>query len=160
MPSYYAREAGGWEILSMNSQVPHGAGSRQLRWLRARLRRPGTCRLAFWHRPRFSAGTVHGDQPDVAPFWRALAGHARLILGAHDHDSQRFRRRDGITQFVAGAGGRSLYPLRSDRRLAFGDARRPAALRLSLSPGVARFAFVASSGRVLDRGSARCRTLR
>ena len=159
VPSYYALEAGGWEILSMNSQVSHGTGSAQMRWLRARLRRPGTCRLAFWHRPRFSAGRSHGDQPDVAPLWRALAGHARLILGAHDHDSQRFRRRDGITQFVAGAGGRSLYPLRRDRRLAFGDARRPAALRLSLRPGAARIAFVDSSGRVLDRSSVRCMPL-
>ena len=159
IPNYYALKAGGWEILSLNSEAPHGALSAQVRWLRDRVRRPGTCRLAFWHRPRFSAGGSHGDQPDVAPLWRTLVGRARLILGGHEHASERFRRRDGITQFVAGAGGRSLYRLRSgDRRLAFGDARHHAALRLSLRPGAARFAFVTSSGRVLDRGSVRCRT--
>ena len=159
VPSYYALKAGGWEILSLNSEAPHGALSAQVRWLRARVRRPGTCRLAFWHRPRFSAGAAHGDQPDVAPLWRTLVGRARLILGGHEHDSQRLRRRDGITQFVAGAGGRGLHRLRpGDRRLAFGDARHQAALRLSLRPGAARYAFVASSGRVLDRGSVRCRT--
>ena len=160
LPGLYALEVAGWEILSLNSQTSHGAGSAQLRWLRARLRRPGTCRLAFWHRPRFSAGTVHGDQPDMAPLWQALVGRARLVIAGHEHGSQRFRRRDGITQLVAGAGGRALYPIRiSDSRLAFGDASRHAALRLGLRPGGARLAFVASSGRVLDRGSVRCARL-
>ncbi len=160
LPGLYALKVAGWEILSLNSETSHGGDSAQLRWLRARLRQPGTCRLAFWHRPRFSAGTVHGDQPDVAPLWQALAGRARLVIGGHEHNSQRLRRRDGITQLVAGAGGRSLYPIRgSDSRLAFGDAGRHAALRLDLRPGAARFAFVASSGRVLDRGSVRCTRL-
>ena len=34
-------------ILSLNSQASHGPRSAQLRWLRAQLREPGTCRLAF-----------------------------------------------------------------------------------------------------------------
>lgn len=162
MPRYYALKLAGWEILSLNTQAAHSALSAQHRWLHGRLRRPGTCRLAFWHRPRFSAatGAGHGDQADVAPLWRALVGRARLVVAGHDHNSQRFRRRDGITQFVAGGGGHGLYPLRrSDRRLAFGDARHYAALRLSLTPGAARFAFVSSGGRVLHRGSVRCRRL-
>jgi hypothetical protein len=41
-------------------------------------------------------------------------------VNGHDHDMQPLRPIDGITEFVAGAGGRSLYPLdESDSRLAF-----------------------------------------
>jgi hypothetical protein len=158
-PSFYSVRAGGWQILSLNSETAHGAHSAQLRWLRARLSGGGTCRLAFWHRPRFSAGTTHGNQPDVAPFWRALRGHARIVLNGHEHDSQRLRPIDGITEFVAGAGGHGRYPLdRSYRRLAFGDAAHYAALRLRLRPGLARYAFVTADGHTLDNGQVRCRT--
>jgi hypothetical protein len=158
-PSYYTFRLGGWQVLSLNSETAHGARSAQLRWLRAQLHGGGTCRLAFWHRPRFSAGTVHGDQPDVAPFWRALRGRARIVLNGHDHDSQRLEAVGGITELVAGAGGHGRYPLhRGYRRLAFGDAAHFAALRLRLQPGLARFAFVTSAGRTLDSGRLRCRS--
>lgn len=154
---YYALSVAGWTLLSLNSEAPHGRGSAQLRWLRKHLRGRGDCRLAFWHRPRYSAGLVHGDQPDVAPFWRALRGHARLVLNGHEHDSQRFKPVRGITELVAGAGGHGLYPVNAgDPRLAFADARRLAALRLRLRPGRARFAFVTRKGHVLERGGVRC----
>jgi len=156
LPAYYAREAGGWRILSLNSELGGPAMARQLRWLRRRVQGGGTCRLAFWHRPRFSAG-LHGDQRDVAPFWRRLRGHARIVLGGHDHDLQRMRRRAGITELVSGAGGNVLYPVRRDARLAFADDDRHGSLRLTLAPGSARFAFVGERGRVLDSGRFRCR---
>jgi Calcineurin-like phosphoesterase len=68
---WYAFGAGGWQILSLNSETDHERGSPQERWLRGRLGGSGTCTLAFWHRPRFSAGK-HGDQDDMAPIWNAL----------------------------------------------------------------------------------------
>jgi hypothetical protein len=158
--SWYGLEVGGWELLSLNSEALHSAGSPQLRWLGRRLRAtPGNCRIAFWHRPRWSAGT-HGDQPDVAPLWDALEGRAALVLNGHDHDSQRFRRRGGIVELVAGAGGASLYPLDrgGSRRLVWGNDRVHAALRLELTPGRARYEFQTADGRVLNRGSVRCST--
>jgi hypothetical protein len=115
-PSYYALSLGGWTLLSLNSEEPHGPGSAQLRWLDHRLRRGrGTCRLAFWHRPRYSAGTTHGDQPDVEPLWNTLRGRATLVLNGHEHASQRFRTIEGLTEIVAGAGSGAepLYPLRA-----------------------------------------------
>jgi acid phosphatase type 7 len=158
LPSFFALRAAGWEILALNSEAPHEADSAQLRWLRGRLRRPSNCRIAFWHRPLISAGTSHGDQPDVAPLWQALRGRARIVINGHEHDSQRFRPVDGITEFVAGAGGAGLYSLdHRDSRLAFGDADHYAALRLRLRPGVARHAFVTGDGRILDQGTVRCR---
>jgi hypothetical protein len=155
-PAYYRFTIAGWQILSLNSEAPHDRGSPQLRWLARQVARPGTCRLAFWHRPRFSAGR-HGDQADVAPLWNALRGRAALVVNGHDHDMQRLRAIDGITEFVSGAGGHGLYGLHADPRRVFGDDRTYGALRIDLRPGHARLHFVAADGRVLDSSAVRCR---
>jgi hypothetical protein len=154
---WYAFSAAGWRILSLNSEAPHDRGSPQYRWLRAQLRARGTCRIAYWHRPRFSAGTHHGDQQDVDAIWQALRGHAEIVIGGHEHDMQRFKPIDGMTQFVSGAGGKSHYDVRADGRLAFSDDTSDGALRLRLRPGAADFAFVDAAGRTLDRGTVSCR---
>jgi len=156
-PGYYGFKLAGWELLSLNSEAPHGRASAQLRWLNRRLRGRGTCRLAFWHRPRYSAGT-HGDQVDVEPFWDALEGHARVVVNGHDHNMQRLRPTRGMVGLIAGAGGHSLYPLnRRYRRLAFANDAAYGALRLELTPGRAAYTFVSASGRTLDAGRVRCR---
>ena len=156
--AWYAFRAGGWSILSVASETDHDEGSPQLTWLRRQLRTGGTCRIAFWHRPRFSAGAHHGDADGMAPVWNALRGRAAIVVAGHEHHMQRLRPIDGITSFVSGAGGHSRHPLRrDDRRLAFGDDRQDGALRLRLRRGVAAYAFVSSAGRVLDRGTLRCR---
>jgi len=155
-PPWYAFRAGGWRIISLNSEAPHEAASAQVRWLTRQLRQDkGSCTLAFWHRPLMSAGK-HGDQRDVAPLWRALRGHTSLVLNGHDHDFQRLHPVDGITQLVAGAGGKSRYGLRADRRLAFGDDQHDGALRMELRPGSAQLSFVTAAGQVLDRSGVDC----
>jgi hypothetical protein len=156
-PWYRVRLAG-WELFSLNSEAPHGPGSTQLRWLERRLAGArGNCRLAFWHRPRFSAGTVHGDAPDVAPLWDALRGHARLVLNGHDHVMLRYRPRNGLIEYVAGSGGAALYGTRPDSRTAFSRSGVRGALRITLSRGAARLEFRSADGRVLDRSRTRCR---
>lgn len=156
-PAFYAFRLAGWQLLSLNSQAPHGPRSPQLRWLRGQLRdAAGTCRLAFWHRPRFSAGK-HGDAPDLAPLWQALVGRAALVVSGHEHNMQRLRPIDGIVQLVSGAGGHGRYALSPDRRVAFGEDGAYGALRIALEPGRARLRFVAVDGRVLDRSVVRCR---
>lgn len=156
-PSYYAFTIAGWRLLDLNSEDAHGKGSPQLAWLRKQVKGPGTCRIALWHRPRFSAGTVHGDAPDVAPLWNALRGHARLVLNGHDHTMQRMKKRNGITEYVSGAGGANLYRNRRDSRLAFGRAGVTGALRIVLTPRKATLEFRTSTGRLLDRSHATCR---
>jgi len=157
LPSYFVRKAGGWKILSLNSNLRGRAFRRQLTWTRRVLRGPGTCRIAIWHAPRFSAGP-HGDAPKLEPLWQAVAGRARLVVNGHDHTMQRLRRIAGTTILVSGAGGRALYPVEEDdRRLAFSDDRHFGALRLRLAPGRAAFAFVDADGRALDTGDVRCR---
>lgn len=158
-PPWYTFRVGGWQIISLNSEAPHDRSSQQLRWLGSVLRRVrGTCTLAFWHRPLQSAG-LHGDQHDVAPLWNVLRGRAKLVFNGHDHDLQRLRPLDGITQLVAGAGGQSRYGLDgSDPRLAFGDDQHQGALRVRLRPGRAQLSLVSADGAVLDHSSTPCAT--
>ena len=158
MPSSYVTRIGGWDLLSLNSETV-GPASPQVRRLERTVASGGTCRLAFWHRPRFSAGG-HGDQPAVAPFWRALRGRAAVVVNGHEHNMQEMRVRDGIRELISGAGGRSHYPLdRADSRLAWSNTSRDGALRLRLRPGRADYTFVAVGGRVLRRGTATCRPI-
>jgi 3',5'-cyclic AMP phosphodiesterase CpdA len=154
---YYTFAASGWRLISLNSEMAHDSGSPQVRWLRSKLRGRGTCRLAFWHRPRYSAGDTHGDQDDVQPFWDALTGRAAIVVNGHEHDMQRFKSRGGITELVSGAGGHGLYSVNASRSdLAFSNDADFGALRLELSPGLARYRFVSVQGRTLDGGNVRC----
>jgi hypothetical protein len=153
-PPFYDFSAGGWQLLSLNSEI--GPRADQMRWLRGRLQTPGTCRLAFWHRPRFSGG-LHGDYRPMDPVWRALRGKARLVVSGHDHDMQRMRARNGLVQLVSGAGGHGHYRVnRRYRGLVFADDRSYGALRITLRPGTAQVDFVATGGRVLNSSSVDC----
>ena len=125
---YYSFDLGSWHLIALNSnctKVPSGCGtnSAQSTWLRADLAaHPSACTLAFWHHPRFSAGT-HGNDPRTDRLWRTLYdGGADVILVAHNHDYERFAPLDpagradharGIRQFVVGTGGRNLARFRT-----------------------------------------------
>jgi acid phosphatase type 7 len=156
-PPWSSTSIGGWQILALNSMAAHHPRSRQLRWLRRTLAASGgDCRIAFWHRPRFSAG-MYEDSPDLAPFWNALRGRAKVVLSGHDHNLQRLRPRNGLTQYVAGAGGASAYGVdQDDPRLAWGADRVFGALRIVLEPGGGTFEFRDSRGRLLDRSRTTC----
>lgn len=162
-PTFYAFRAGGWDLVSVNSEArgDDEAGPAQERWLRERFAtHPGDCRVVFWHRPRFSAGP-HGDDGSVDALWRMLPGHARLLLSGHEHNMQRLNAEQGVVSFIAGAGGEShTTPSVDDQRLAFGDGRHVGALRISLRPGRMRWAFVDVGGRRLNTGSLACGRLR
>ena len=154
-PTHYAFRAGSWQVLSLNSE--HEEQAAQIEWLRRRTGAGGSCRVAFWHRPRFSAGP-HGDSPAVDGLWRAARGRVAMVLSGHEHSMQRLRPDGGTVQFISGAGGFShTEPARDDPRLAFGDHVHDGALRLRLRRGRADWAFVATDGQVLDSGALRCR---
>ena len=156
MPPWSKTAIAGWELLALNSQAPHGSESAQLRWLRSQLAEPGDCRIAFWHRPRYSEG-AYGGAPDLNPLWTALSGHARLVLSGHDHNLQRHTPQRGLVQYVVGAGGRPRYRLHDgSSTLAWGTDRVDGALRMVLRPGKALLEFRAPSGRVLDRSRVSC----
>jgi acid phosphatase type 7 len=156
LPPWFKTQIAGWEILSLNSQAPHRADSPQLSWLRSQLEAPGDCRIAFWHRPRYSEG-AYGGAPDLIPFWNALAGHARIVLNGHDHNLQRHSPQHGMVEYVVGAGGRGRYKLHhGPSTMVWGTDRFDGALRMVLTPGRALLEFRAPSGRLLDRSRATC----
>jgi hypothetical protein len=155
-PPWYAVRLGAWQVLSINSEAPHDSGSAQLRWLRRALRRPAPCRLAIWHRPRFSAGP-HGDQVDMEPVWAAVRGRVALVLAGHEHDFQRMRRSGGTVQIISGAAGRALYAVdESDPRLRFSDDTHYGGYRLTLHPDRIRAVALTAAGRELDRATISC----
>lgn len=154
-PQYYAFKLAGWEFVNLNSER---ISSRQLEWLEDELSEPGTCRLAYWHTPRYSAG-FHPDEEKVEPFWQELEGRAALIVNGHDHNTQRFKPIRGLTQIIAGGGGHELYNVdEGDKRLAFSYDTGTSALRIELEPGRAEYEVVADEG-VIDRGEIGCEKL-
>jgi hypothetical protein len=156
LPPWFKTQIAGWEIISLNSQAPHGIDSAQVSWLRSALEGPGDCRIAFWHRPRYSEG-AYGGAPDLNPLWNTLSGHARIVLSGHDHNLQRHSAQRGLVQYVVGAGGRGRYKLHAGpSTMVWGTDRLDGALRIVLQPGRALLEFRAPSGRLLDRSFARC----
>ncbi len=154
LSAYYSERVAGWEIIALDSESPLAP---QLRWLRDELREPTNCRMVILHRPRYSAGSEHGDQEDLQPVWRLLRGQAVAVLSGHEHNLQRFDPVDGIVQFISGSGGRALYETNGDDdRLAFANDTRFGGLRIRLRRDVAGYEFVADDGEVLDRGELRC----
>ena len=155
-PAHYSFEAGGWEVLSANGEIADGSAVKN--WLRDKASAGGDCRIAFWHRPAYSAGKYSEGDERAREYWDALRGGARIVVTGHDHDMQRLRLRDGITQFISGAGGRHRHDVdEGDPILAFGDDDHFGALRLRLSEGRAKWRFVSAGGRILDAGSLSCR---
>ena len=171
---YYSYDVGSWHVIVLNSncgaEVLRGCGgdSPQGRWLRNDLaRNRARCTLAYWHHPRFSAGGQHGSQAFVQTFWDALyeAG-ADVVLGAHDHNYQRFAPQTpagqadparGIRQFVVGTGGAPLHPLGKTIANLERQAAVHGVLELRLRPNGYDWEFVPVPGaRFRDSGSGRC----
>ena len=166
---WYSFDVPGWHIVSLSSEESLAPDFIQTQWLREDLaRNEGTCTLAFFHKPRYSAQTwdpvaaPNNDREYMEGAWRELEGRASVILNGHDHDYQRFKPTRGITQFIVGTGGHSWYPVNeSDGRLdAYLDARggeTAAALNFELNDdGTMAYRLVAADGSVRDFGTLTC----
>ena len=140
---YYSYELGSWHVIAINSNCGEVGGcekdSTQEQWLRADLAANlSMCTLAYWHHPRFSSGSEHGNTADMQPIWQALYDHgADVVLSGHEHNYERFAKQTpggtadpayGIREFIVGTGGKSLY--------GFGAPRPNSELRNSDTYGV------------------------
>lgn len=170
---YYSYNVGAWHLIALNtgapSLVPTKSGSAQEQWLKDDLaRHSNQCVLAYWHHPRFSAGSYYpGVKTSTTAFWADLyAAGADVVLNGHDHAYQRFAPQTpsgaadpqgGISEFVVGTGGRSLYPVdQSLPNLMWSDDQTFGVLKMTLRASSYEWAFVDEAGTELDRGSASC----
>jgi hypothetical protein len=164
---YYSFDIGGWHLISLNSEISMDEGSPQYRWLQSDLASSDArCTIAYWHKPRFTAGR-YDDFTFTSPIWRLLyAAKAEVVLNGHDHNYQRYGLLTpdgapapvrGIREFVVGTGGIGLYSLSGDPRREAAQARVLGVLQLTLRVSAYDWSFVPVSGRYSDTGSGTCR---
>lgn len=167
---YYSYDLGDWHIIVLNSNIARDAGSAQITWLNSDLAANAgkACTLAYWHHPRFSSGSGHGNNTSVQEFWNSLyAANADIILGGHDHTYERFAPQNpsgvadparGIREFVVGTGGRSHYALGTLKANSeVFNSGTFGVLKLTLSAGGYSWQFVpVAGGTFTDSGSGSC----
>lgn len=162
---YYSFDLGAWHVIGLNTSdecrfVACGATSAQHDWLVADLAaHPSLCTLAFWHHPRYHAGTSTGELEAVAPLWNALylAG-VDVVLNGHEHGYQQLSPLDdtgrldlgaGIRTFVVGTGGGDFDTTFGGPRLADLETSitgTHGVLELTFSPTGYQWQFVAADG--------------
>jgi hypothetical protein len=164
---YYSYNLGAWHLIALNSEISHGATSAQVTWLKNDLAAAGNrCVLAYWHKPRFTAGN-YSDHTNYQPFWQALYdANADVVINGHDHNYQRYfplspsgARDDarGLVEFVVGTGGRSHYGIRADSRRVTADGGTYGVLQMTLRATGYEWQFRPEAGRTYtDSGSASC----
>ncbi len=166
---YYSYDLGAWHMISLNSNIGMNAGSSQEKWLRTDLAATSKrCILAYWHHPRFSSGSHHGNSANTQPLWQALYDlGADVVISGHEHNYERFAPQTpsgvadpdrGIREFVVGTGGTNRYPI--DTPIANSEVRSGdswGVLSLTLMADGYRWQFIPVAGQVFsDSGSARC----
>jgi acid phosphatase type 7 len=170
---YYSYELGTWHIIVLNSECQDVGGceasSPQEKWLRGDLAaHPAACTLAYWHKPLFSSGSAHGNDPTVKPLFQALYdANADLVINGHDHDYERFAPQTpdgaadparGIREFVVGTGGKNHRPFSQPKpNSEVRDATAFGVLKLTLKPGAYDWQFIPEAGKAFtDSGSGNC----
>jgi hypothetical protein len=169
----YTRPDGGAPALDDDCwPVSCATGSDQLDWLTGELDSlpDDACVLAYWHHPRFSSGYggVNRDYDETAPMYEALYEHgAEVLLNGHAHNYERFEpvqpdrtpdAANGVTNFVVGTGGRSLFTQPGDQEdiseALYTDAF--GVLELTLHDGGWSSRFVTDTGETRDPVSGSC----
>lgn len=171
---FYSYELGTWHIIVLNSECKDVGGcqkgSREEKWLSSDLdAHPSHCTLAYWHKPLFSSGAKHGNDPEMRAFWIDLYKRgATVVINGHDHDYERFAPQDpdgkpdstrGIREFVAGTGGRSHRPFADP--LPTTEVRNAdtfGVLKMTLHPGAYEWEFIPEAGKTFrDSGAGSCK---
>jgi 3',5'-cyclic AMP phosphodiesterase CpdA len=164
---YYGTTLGAWKIISLNSEIPAGAGSPQYEWLKAELEAsPAACTLVMWHRPLFSSGP-NSNATSMRDAWRLLSQYGGdLVLSGHNHTYERFAPQDadgrpdprGPRQFVAGTGGYPLYGrARAQANSEVFNSDSWGVLKLTLKRASYDWEFIPVDGRSFrDSGTGTC----
>src|SRR5262249_19158800 len=168
---YYSYNLGTWHLIAIGAMagVPAGGGSAEEKWLKADLAaHRNRCVLAYWHEPRWSAGSVHGNDASSGALWRDLyAAHADIIINGHEHNYQRYAplnpsgapAPNGIREFVVGTGGWGHYDFTTTTPMPrVRNNTDYGVLKLTLHRGSYDWKFVpVAGGTFTDSGSALCK---
>lgn len=166
-PGYYAFNVGSWRIYALNSNCSIIDCAQEDAWLeRDMAANPRACSALTMHHPLYSSGYEHGDSAEGQRFWRTALKHdADVVLAGHDHDYERFQPMDadgqvtdaGMTSFVVGTGGKSLYPTRGlrDGSVVF-DNHRAGVMAMHLGTGAFGWHYQTIDGKTIDEGTADC----
>jgi hypothetical protein len=168
--AYYSYDLGSWHLIAIAAMagVDAAAGSAEEQWLRNDLAaHSNKCVLAYWHEPRWSAGSVHGNDSSSAALWNDLyAAHADVVLNSHDHDYQRYgplnpfgaADPNGIREFIVGTGGWGHYDFTSTSPMPeVKNSTDYGVLKLTLHPGSYDWKFFPiAGGSFSDSGSSSC----
>jgi acid phosphatase type 7 len=163
-PANYSYDLGKWHLISLDSTNITGATA----FLDSDLaQNPGRrCILAYWHHPRFSSGSSHGNNSALGPLWtRLYAAGADVILNGHEHIYERFAPQTpsavasptGIRQFTAGTGGKALHGIGTVR--ANSEVRLASVygvLRMTLHPTSYEWRLQGEDGQTYDSGATDC----
>lgn len=106
---WYRWREGRAHFFMLDSNDP--GNEEQKAWLRGALASSqAPVKIAVFHHPPYSVGTVHGDDERVQEHWVPLFERhgVQLVLTGHNHLYEHQVRR-GIHYVVTGGGGRSLY---------------------------------------------------
>jgi hypothetical protein len=163
-PPNYSYDLGAWHLIALDStgitaatafldsDLAQNAGRR--------------CVLAYWHHPRFSSDTTHGNNSAIGPLWtRLAAAGADVILNGHAHTYERFAPQTptgqasttGIRQFIVGTGGKALHgfgTIRANSEVRLGGLY--GVLRMTLHPTSYEWRFQGEDGATHDSGSGTC----
>jgi len=172
---WYSYDVGAWHVAVVNADCGTGDGSllcsqdAQEAWLRSDLStHTNLCKLAIVHEPRWSSGSVHGNQAFVQRYWQAAYDNGvDIVLSGSEHIYERFAPQDGaghldtqygVREFIVGTGGESHYgigTIQPNSQVRNTDTY--GVLKLTLHPTSYDYQFVPEAGKTFtDSGSDPC----
>jgi Calcineurin-like phosphoesterase len=168
---YYSYTLGTWHVVVLNSSCAVAGcatGSAQGKWLSADLAaHPGTCTLAYWHRPLFTSGSKNPGATSMRQLFTILYDHhADVVLSAHNEQYERFAPQNpdgvadpnGIREFVVGSGGlghEGFGTIAANSEVRNADTF--GILKLTLGTGAYSWQFLPVAGQAFtDSGTGTC----
>jgi acid phosphatase type 7 len=162
---FYSADYGPVHLVALDTQAAFLSTARrqeQLAWLAADLQaaQHQPWRIAFFHRPPYSAGTEHGSDLAIRQAFGPLFEQygVQIVVSGHEHSYERsvpWREstnvsRQAVTYVVTGGAGAALHPVGMASFTAFSRSASHY-VRMIFSPTDATLEAVGTNGAVFDR---------
>ena len=162
---FYSVDYGPVHFIALDTQAAFLSTARrqeQLAWLAADLQaaQHQPWRIAFFHRPPYSAGTEHGSDLAIRQAFGPLFEQygVQIVVNGHEHSYERtvpWREstnvtRQAVTYVITGGAGAALHPVGLAPFTAFSRSASHY-VRMIVSPTDATLEAVGTNGAVFDR---------